>query len=99
MTEQLDIFGDVQKITPKTINKAKRNWENAFQKWSDKQAMDGSHPYGKCGHGSMCDYCNDNTYGRPCVRALNNMCRENHIFINYEDKNFEEIWNGVYNNG
>ena len=99
MVEQLNMFGGVQKATPKVVNKAKRNWENAFQKWSDKQEMDGSHAYGKCGFGSMCDYCDDNTYGRPCVRALNNMCREKHIFIDYEYRNFEEIWNGVFNNG
>lgn len=34
----------------------------------------------------------DNSYGRPCVRALNAMCREKNITIDYENYDFEEIW-------
>lgn len=71
---------------------AKRRWENAFQKWSDEQAQDGITPNGKCGYGSMCDWCEDNSYGRPCVRALNKMCRERGIKIDYADRDFEQIW-------
>ena len=58
-------------------DKRKRKWENAFQRWSDEQGIegDGTDAYGCCGYGSMCDWCTDNSYGRPCVRALNAMCR------------------------
>ena len=42
----------------------------------------------------MCDYCEDNSYGRPCVRALNEMCREKGIAIDYDNRNYEDIWNG-----
>ena len=75
--------------------KKKRNWENAFQKWSNYMVQgEGSvNGYGCCGYGSMCDWCEDNSYGRPCVRALNAMCREKHITINYEDRDFAKIWN------
>lgn len=74
-------------------DKEKRNWENAFQKWSDdKHINDDTSHYGKCGYGSMCDYCTDNDYGRPCVRALNAMCRDKKITIDYSKRNFEEIW-------
>lgn len=74
-------------------DKKKRKWENAFQKWSDRQAWgDGTESYGACGYGSMCDYCKDNTYGRPCVRALNEMCRDKGIRIDYDNYEFEEIW-------
>ena len=74
--------------------KKKRKWENAFQKWSNTC---GSVPYstmsyGCCGYGSMCDWCKDNSYGRPCVRALNAMCREKNIKIDYTDYDFEKIW-------
>ena len=73
--------------------KKKRNWENAFQKWSNEQFIgDGINDYGCCGYGSMCDWCEDNSYGRPCVRALNAMCREKGIRIDYSNRNFEEIW-------
>ena len=75
--------------------KKKRNWENAFQKWSDSQGMDGAMSTGCCGFGSMCDWCEDNSYGRPCVRALNAMCREKSLQIDYNDENFAEIWQGM----
>ena len=73
--------------------KKKRRWENAFQKWSNEQALDGYTPLGCCGYGSMCDWCKDNSYGRPCVRALNAMCREKNISIDYDDMDFESVWN------
>jgi len=70
----------------------KRNWENAFQKWSDSQWDDDYTSMGKCGYGAICDWCEDNSYGRPCVRALNAMCRDKGISIDYSNRNFEEIW-------
>jgi hypothetical protein len=92
--KQLDIFGNEIEVKPKPTDKEKRNWENAFQRWSNDIGLnDGTTPYGKCGYGSMCDYCEDNTYGRPCVRALNEMCREKQITIDYSKRNFEDIWN------
>ena len=74
------------------MNKEKRNWENAFQRWSNKNSKDGITSYGCCGYGSMCDWCGDNSYGRPCVRALNKMCRERGIKINYSVRDFETVW-------
>ena len=99
MCGQYDIFGDCQEPTkPKLkIDKQKRNWENAFQRWSDKFALREPYEhYGKCGYGSMCDYCEDNSHGRPCIRALNEMCRTRKITIDYSKRNFENIWNGVF---
>lgn len=77
----------------------KRNWENAFQKWSDKHGMgaDNTESYGCCGYGAMCEWCDDNSYGRPCVRALNAMCREKGLLINYSIKDFEKVWNYGHN--
>lgn len=95
---QLDIFGNEVKPSPSPIDKTKRNWENAFQNWSNIQFNEGRYGYGACGYGSMCDYCEDSTYGRPCVRALNAMCRDNRITIDYTKRNFEDIWNGVFKN-
>lgn len=73
----------------------KRRWENAFQKWSDEHGMqeDCVESWGACGYGSMCDWCEDNSYGRPCVRALNAMCREKGLSLNYDEKDFEKVWN------
>lgn len=76
-------------------DKRKRRWENAFQKWSNSQFMDDYTSLGKCGYGSMCDWCKDNSYGRPCVRALNAMCREKRIQIDYTDYDFEKVWKGA----
>ena len=69
--------------------KLKRNWENAFQKWSNEMAQDGTSPLGCCGYGSICDYCTDNDKGRPCVRALNAKAREMRIEVDYNDRDFE----------
>ena len=78
-------------------DKQKRNWENAFQRWSNKE-FEQTNSYGKCGYGIMCDYCENNSYGRPCVRALNQMCREKRIKIDYSKREFEDIWNGIFVN-
>lgn len=94
--EQLALFPDLETRinTRKQYDaKLKRNWENAFQKWSnDSFINNGTTSYGACGFGSMCEWCKANDYGRPCVRALNAMCREKQINIDYSKRNFEEIW-------
>ena len=93
MNEQLTMFEMPNHKTEE--ENLKRNWENAFQKWSDEHGMqeDCIESWGACGYGSMCDWCTDNSYGRPCVRALNAMCREKGIVIDYSDRDFEKIWN------
>ena len=95
--DQLALY-NVPPDPPKQDDKQKKSWENGFQRWSNKVYHD--HPYdqplGCCGDGSMCDYCEDNTYGRPCVRALNEMCRRERITIDYSKRNYEDIWNGVF---
>lgn len=72
--------------------KRKKKWEDAFQKWSNKQFNDAYTTLGKCGYGSICDYCEDNSYGRPCVRALNTMLREKKLQVDYTDYDFEKVW-------
>ena len=47
----------------------------------------------------MCDYCEDNTYGRPCVRSLNAMIREKRLKIDYEKTGYVEAWEGILDNG
>ena len=92
MSEQLTMF----KI-PKgeRTDLIKRRWENAFQKWSDEHGMaDGTEDYGSCGYGCMCDWCKDNSYGRPCVRALNAMCREKGLMIDYSNTDYVKVWRG-----
>lgn len=94
MKAQLTFF-EIKKDNKK--NK-KRNWENAFQRWSDKRNQDQISHYGKCDYGSMCDYCSDVSKGRPCVRALNLMLKETKKTIDYDKRNFEDIWNGDFEN-
>ena len=87
---QIAMWGDtLENIQADAAKKMKRNWENAFQRWSNKQSQDGSSPLGCCGYGSICDYCEDNHIGRPCVRALNAKAREKRIEIDYSDRDFE----------
>lgn len=90
MSEQISLFPIVKK--DKAQDRLKRKWENAFQKWSNEQLHDEMTSFGKCGYGNMCDWCEDNSLGRPCVRALNSMCREKNITIDYTDYDFERIW-------
>ena len=92
-----NLFGENYSDVPKkkqTVDNVKRNWENAFQKWSNEMSQDGTSPLGCCGYGSICDYCIDNDKGRPCVRSLNAMCREKRIEIDYTEKDFKRVWNG-----
>lgn len=94
-----NLFGEDYSVIPvkkKVADKEKTNWENAFQKWSNKMAFDETNydTYGHCGFGVICDYCRDNTYGRPCVRALNEYCRENYKTIDYTVRDFKKIWRG-----
>lgn len=91
MNEQITILG----VPPKSKqDNAKRRWENAFQKWSNKHGCeDNTESYGCCGYGSMCDYCEgDIGKGRPCVRALNAMLRETGQSIDYSKRDFEKVW-------
>ena len=96
MSEQMTLL--IEAVKSDNLRKkkqaAKRRWEYAFQKWSDSHGIDsdGTEDYGCCGYGSMCDWCTDNSYGRPCVRALNSMCREKGIKIDYSDFDFKKIW-------
>lgn len=90
-----NLFGEEYEDIPtkrKHTDKAKRAWENAFQRWSDKESQDGTSPLGCCGYGGICDYCTDNHIGRPCVRALNAKAREKRIEIDYNDRDFERWW-------
>ena len=97
MANQLNFFGESEVKPKPVIDKQKRNWENKLQRWSDKHGFgEPTEHYGKCGYGSMCDYCEDNTYGRPCVRALNEMCRAKNIKIDYSKTNFEDVWDGEF---
>lgn len=88
--EQLAMF---ERLPKNNEEKNKRlRWQNGFQRWSNRQSKDGTTPLGKCGYSDICDYCTDNCYGKPCVRALNAMCRERNIKIDYDKRNYQEIW-------
>ena len=82
-------YTELPKKKRKPQDKERRAWEKAFQRWSNEESQDGSNTLGICGWGRICDWCYDNSKGRPCVRALNAMCREKRIEIDYSDRNFE----------
>lgn len=92
--QQLTLLSEAWKSDnmAKKKKSVKRRWENAFQKWSNEHGIDGDDDLGCCGYGSMCDWCTDPGYGRPCVRALNAMCREKGIKIDYSNYDFEKVW-------
>lgn len=94
MNKQISLFPELD--TASDIKKnIKSRWENGFQRWSNTHMLDDDDPTGACGYGSMCDYCEDNSYSRPCVRALNIMLRETGESIDYEHMSFEDVWEGA----
>lgn len=89
-----DLLGEPIENKPQKSDKVKRNWENRFQRWCNKMFEREETSIGKCGNGGICDYCADNSYGRPCVRALNLMLREKRLSIDYSNADFLQVWNG-----
>lgn len=87
-----DLKGQVTRF--EEYRRVKRNWENAFQRWSNSHSQDSVDSRGCCGYGAMCDWCENNTYGRPCVRALNAMLREKRQRIDYYKRDFDTVWYG-----
>lgn len=67
----------------------KESWEKEFQKWSNEIFTNSDTHYGACGSGYICSFCYDNSYGKPCVRALNAMCRELFLPLDYTNKSDE----------
>ena len=98
-----DLFGNTYDPFPKLktsdSEKKKRRWEYGFQKWSDKQLADGYTHYGACGYGVICDFCKDNTFGNPCVRAFNEMLRKKQIEIDYDKITYEQAFDGARMDG
>ena len=88
----------IKAIPPSNNNFIGKNqrWQYRFQRWSNKESQNGLTSRGKCGYGTMCDYCDNNTYGNPCVRALNKMLKEKCLSIDYGIADFDDIWYGRY---
>ena len=88
-----NLFGEEYQNIPKKKRKVKahavKSWEHAFHRWSTKEYENESTHYAMCGYGAICDFCEDNSYGRPCVRALNEYCKSRMKSINYMNKTVE----------
>ena len=97
MEKIINLFGEPYDRPPRTKqDKIQSNWQDRFQRWSNKESQNGLTSRGKCGYGTMCDYCDNNTYGNPCVRALNKMLKEKCLSIDYGIADFDDIWYGRY---
>ena len=94
MLEQLEMYAEQAMLREAKIKKAQ--WDAMFQKWCDDMSHDGSTEQGKCGWGVFCDYCDDVSHGKPCVRAINAMLRETGKNIDYKHADFERIWRGLF---
>lgn len=87
--KQMSLLGDIPKDEQaKTKRRIKEKWQRAFQAYSDKMAQVSTTASGKCGYMNFCDYCEDNSYGRPCVRAFGEWACENNIEVDYTDFDF-----------
>ena len=90
--EPLDFDATKRKLIKE--DKVQRAWERGFQKWSDEKAQDGLTHYGACGFGVICEYCDGEVKGKPCVRALNSFARTKRKRIDYENTTFEDAFDG-----
>lgn len=64
-------FIEIPETNHNKTNNLKRNWENRFQRYINKYAEDELTPFGKCGWGAICEYCDCKfEYKNQCVRAL-----------------------------
>ena len=88
----LNLFGE--EVDERKQDKKRKTWNRHFQKWSDEKSQDGTTPYGKCGYGAICDWCKDNSYGRPCVRALKEWMKETGRKVDYDKDDFEAVFMG-----
>lgn len=88
------VFPPPKKKTP--IDKIRRNWQERFQRWCNNESQDELTSVGICGYSDLCDYCKDNTFGKPCVRALNALLKEKNVTIDYNNADFNDVWNGKY---
>lgn len=87
---ELEIVIDAGRANGKALRRKKEKWQKAFQAYSDKMSQDGTTASGKCGYMDFCDYCTDNSYGRPCVRAFGKWARANKIQVDYDDFDFSK---------
>ena len=80
-----------------TYERKKRNWERAFQRWSDKSSDIGGTGYGKCGCGAICEYCTKDSQEDPCIKAFREMCKTEGLVPDYETLRNEDAWEGQFN--
>ena len=80
------------KLKKKILDKQRTNFNIKFQEWSNKQFFDDGSPLGKCGYGYICDYCEDNTWGNPCARALAKCAKDEGVDFDYSREDYETIF-------
>ena len=92
-----NLFGE--EVPEKKRDKKRTAWNRRFQAWSDRMTQEEGTPYGKCAHGAICDFCADNSYGSPCVRALNEWMKETGRKVDYDKEDFEAVFMGEEQDG
>ena len=97
MADQIALYAEEPK--KRKPDKTRRNWEDRFQRWCNAASQESGQPTGKCGYSYICDYCTDPAVGRPCVRALNALCRDCGITIDYGKQSYSDAWEGDFDNG
>ena len=77
----------------KVLDKERVNFNIKFQNWSNKHFFENEgSPLGKCGCGFICDYCEDNSYGNPCARALAKCAKDQGVDFDYTREDYETIF-------
>lgn len=74
----------------------KRKWSKAFREWCEKYFIDNYGMSGAfhCGHMNICDRC-EQKYAKgckDCVETMKELFKRKNIKIDYDDYDFEKIW-------
>lgn len=98
MNNQLQFdLSTIEKVKGDKYNKQK--WRNKLQEYCDIQAQTEGQNSGWCVCGEMayCDNCEHLGKKNGCVKSIVKFCEENHIAIDTNNYNFEELLKKIEN--
>mgnify|MGYP006981641193 CR=1 FL=1 len=91
--EQMDLSNIRVDETANKNRKNRSKWRNGMQAYCDRQQINGradKDGWCACGYMNMCYYCNGADITKACVDAIEEMCYEKKISIEYSRTDYEK---------
>lgn len=94
--DQIDLSEIRVDETANKNRKLRLKWRKGMQEYCDKASTSDRAErtgYCVCGYMSFCDYCKAglrNSYSRACVNAIEDMCSEHRISLDYARADYEK---------